>query len=184
MPIQAEIGGTAMTAHRGPDDLERAGRPAVALLLALLLACAGSALAPARDAPEETSLRPLVSGCPVCDLWLEHENVILQASQEVGSLENGVIYFIHAQSPSVIEPLIRFAYQREELEETLRRDPALRSRLGDGCRHRLLGDDSARLEISTGAHGFFAILTSRNRAVVSRLQEEASQAARGRIVRF
>jgi hypothetical protein len=174
-----------MTSRRGPGD--RGWAWGALLLLAALLALPAVAQelpATAREHRADDELRPAVAGCPVCDLWLRYREVILQASQEVGSLENGVIYFYHAQNPGVIEPLVRFAYQRAELEASLRGDPSLRARLGEACEHNLLGDGSVRLEISTGAHGFFAILTSADREIVSRLQEEASQAVRGRIVRF
>ena len=129
-------------------------------------------------------LRPRVGGCPVCDLWSRYEPVVLQARQEVGKLENGVIYFFHADDPSVIEPLIRFAYEREEMETKVASDPSVRRRLGHVCGHDLLGSGRVRLQISTGAHGFFAILTSTDSTTVRMLQEEASKAARGRLVRF
>ncbi len=167
-----------MTTWRAGHHRARAGWALAALIL--LAAGAVSAQAP----PEEDVLRPVVIGCPVCDLWLRHQDLVLQANQEVGSLENGVIYYVHAENPSVIEPLIRFAYQRAELETEILRDPELRAELGEACGHHFLGDGTVRLEISTGAHGFFAILTSDDEEIVSLLKEEASQAVRGRIVRF
>src|SRR5215813_6246612 len=76
--------------------------------------------APATESPSALRLKAPVPGCPVCDIWLHYENVVLQSQQEVGALHRGVFYFYHAEDPAVIEPLIRFAHEREELEARLR----------------------------------------------------------------
>ncbi len=130
-------------------------------------------------------LKPYVPGCPVCDLWEIDGSIFLQARQEVGALENGVIYYYFSDNPAVIEQLIRFAYERRELEAALRTDRDLRQHLGQGCGHAMQGSGAVHLEISTGVQGVFAILTSTGKIPVDRLKKEASDAVRDNLlVRF
>jgi hypothetical protein len=136
--------------------------------------------APAADRPSALRLKTPVPGCPVCDIWLHYENVVLQAQQEVGALQKGVFYFYHAEDPGVIEPLIRFAHEREELETRLRQAPALRNRLGEVCGHRY-HEGHVHLEISTSARGMFALLTSDDPVMQNELRAEAGRAVRGKI---
>ena len=129
--------------------------------------------------------RPTVPGCPVCDLWSRYQEVFPLARQEVGSLRRGVIYYYYSNDPSVAEPLLRFAYERQELATRLAAEPELRSRLGQACGHDVLGSNLVQLQISTGAHGVFAILTSDRESIIHRLHLEASLAVRSRTtVRF
>jgi hypothetical protein len=130
-------------------------------------------------------LKPYVPGCPVCDLWEIDGTIFLQARQEVGALENGVIYYYFSDNPTVIEQLIRFAYERQELEAALRTDLGLRQHLGQGCGHAMQGSGAVHLEISTGVQGVFVILTSTGKIPVDRLKREASNAVRDNLlVRF
>lgn len=130
-------------------------------------------------------LKPYVPGCPVCDLWEIDGAIFLQARQEVGALENGVIYYYFSDNPAVIEQLIRFAYERQELEAALRTDLGLRQHLGQRCGHAMQGSGAVHLEISTGVQGVFAILTSTGKIPVDRLKKEASDAVRDNLlVRF
>jgi hypothetical protein len=126
-------------------------------------------------------LRPPVSGCPVCELWLEYEDVILRAKQEVGPLEDGVLYFYHSADPSVIEPMIRFAHERSNLAETIRSDPAVRESLGGACGHGPGASTDIDLEISTSARGIFALIRSSDRATYTRLRFQAGRAVRSQI---
>ena len=136
--------------------------------------------APATESPSALRLKTPVPGCPLCDIWLHYENVVLQAQQEVGGLRQGVFYFYHAEDPAVIEPLIRFAHERDELETRLRQAPALRRRLGEVCGHRY-HEGLVHLEISTSARGIFALLTSDDPAMQNELRAEAGRAVRGKI---
>ena len=149
-------------------------RPVLACLLGIAL------LSAVASAQEPLRLKSPVAGCPVCELWLRYEDIVLEARQEVGALHQGVFYFYHAEDPGVIEPLIRFAHERDELEAKLRRDPALRRKLGEACGHR----DHAglvHLEISTSARGIFAILTATDPGMLDELRTEAGRAVRGKI---
>jgi hypothetical protein len=130
--------------------------------------------------PSALRLRTPIAGCPVCELWLRYEDVVLQAQQEVGALHQGVFYFYHAEDPSVIEALIRFAHERAELEARLHQDPALRRRLGEWCGHRNHAG-FVHLEISTSARGMFALLTATDPTMQDELRAEAGRAARGKI---
>ena len=131
-------------------------------------------------------LRPFVEGCPVCDLWRAYENDVVQSRQEIGRLPDGVIYLYYSDRPSVIEPIIRFAYERGDLTLSLQGDAALRERLGGACGHNLaMNDPDYRLVLSTSPHGFFAILTSSNRTTVKLLHQEAQRSVRSSVaVRF
>ena len=77
----------------------------------LILGLGGSPTLSAYGAPASHRLTPAVPGCPICDLWLEYEDIVLRTKQEVGSLKDGVFYFYHSDEPAVIEPLIRFAHE-------------------------------------------------------------------------
>jgi hypothetical protein len=163
------------------DSSERSGRFAVSALVLLAVALAVAIPGSGESQSERLRLRPPVELCPICKLWLRYEDVVLQAQQEIGPLRRGVFYFYHASDPAVIEPLIRFAIERAELEEKLRTDPQLRRSLGEVCGHQAhvaLGID---LEISTSAHGIAAFLTSGDRTVQEELRLEASRAMRSRI---
>jgi hypothetical protein len=130
-------------------------------------------------------LKPYVPGCPVCDLWEIDGAIFLQARQEVGALDDGVIYYYFSDNPTVIEQLIRFAYERQELEAALRTDLGLRQHLGQRCGHAMQGSGAVHLEISTGVQGVFVILTSTGKIPVDRLKKEASDAVRDNLlVRF
>ena len=146
-------------------------------LLALVLACL---LAVAASASESLRLNPPVAGCPVCELWLEYEDVVLLADQEVAKIEDGVLYFYHSDDPSVIEPLIRFAYERQALAVAIRTDPGIQERLGRPCTHTSLLGTSTRLEITTSARGVVAILRSSNAATVGVLKAQAKRALRSK----
>jgi hypothetical protein len=135
---------------------------------------------PATESPSALRLKTPVSGCPVCDIWLHYENVVLETQQEVGALRQGVFYFYHAEDPTVIEPLIRFAHERAELEARLRQAPALRHRLGEVCGHRY-HEGFVHLEITTSARGIFALLTADDPAMQNELRAEAGRAVRGKI---
>jgi|RhiMetdeSRZDD1v2_1073273.scaffolds.fasta_scaffold603223_2 hypothetical protein len=135
---------------------------------------------PATESSSALRLKTPVPGCPVCDIWLHYENVVLETQQEVGAIRQGVFYFYHAEDPAVIEPLIRFAHEREELEARLRQAPALRRRLGEACGHRY-HDSLVHLEISTSARGIFALLTADDPAMQDELRAEAGRAVRGKI---
>jgi len=97
-----------------------------------------------------------------------------------------VIYFFYSDRPSVIEPLIRFAYERAELETALTADDSLSATLGGRCGHILRNTDPGyHVEISTSGHGFFAILTSANRTTVKMLHQDAKRSVQlGQPVRF
>jgi hypothetical protein len=121
-----------------------------------------------------------VAGCPVCDLWREYEDIILQAKQEVGPLPDGVLYFYYAADPAVIEPLIRFAHERDKLADRLARDPELRDQLGERCFHRRLAG-TVTMEISTSARGIFAILTATDPGMFGWLRDKARMATRQKV---
>jgi hypothetical protein len=144
---------------------------------ALLL---GASASTAEEPTSALRLKSPVAGCPVCDLWLRYEDVVLQARQEVGALHQGVFYFYHAEDPGVIEPLIRFAHERAELEAKLHQDPALRRALGEACGHRYHAG-LVHLEISTSARGIFALLTATDPGMLDELRTEAGRAVRGKI---
>ena len=126
-------------------------------------------------------LHPAVAGCPICDLWLQYEGVILNAKQEVGPLHNGILYFYHSREPSVIEPLIRFAHERVRLEEQLQSDEEFREQLGVRCGHGRMASLGIDLEVSTSARGIFALVTSENRKTLTRLRTQAERAVWGKI---
>lgn len=136
--------------------------------------------APAAGPSSALRLKTPVPGCPVCDIWLHYESVVLEAQQEVGALQNGVFYFYHAEDPGIIEPLIRFAHEREELEVRLRQVPTLRRRLGEACGHRY-HENLVHLEITTSARGMFALLTADDAAMQGELRAEAGRAVRSKI---
>ncbi len=163
-----------------PRSSVRVWLPVLACLLAL------SGPTPAQDRYEARhGLKPHVPGCPVCALWEIDGAIFLQARQEVGALENGVIYYYFSDNPAVIEQLIRFAYERRELEAALRTDLGLRQNLGQACGHAMQGSGAVHLEISTGVQGVFVILTSTGKIPVDRLKKEASDAVRENLlVRF
>lgn len=127
------------------------------------------------------SLRTPVEGCPVCEIWLQHQEVVLRAKQEVGQLHDGVIYFYHSNDPAVIEPLIRFAYERRNLEAALDADPARREALGRACGHLPGNTARVRLEISTSARGIFALLRTSDPETFRILRAEAQRAVRSRL---
>lgn len=149
-------------------------------LVFLILAGAMFAPTPADPTPN-LRLHPPVRGCPVCELWLEYEDVILRAKQEVGPLRDGILYFYHSEEPSVIEPLIRFAHEREDLAKTIRSDPDMLRRLGSPCGHRLSAHSDIELQISTSARGIFALLTSSDQATYRALLREGSKAVVSKI---
>ncbi len=152
------------------------------ICLATLLVAAGTGMAaiPADPAPT-LRLRPPVTGCPICELWIQYEDVVLQAKQEVGPLENGVVYFYHSNQPSVIEPLIRFAHERVDLAEAIRTRPEVREQLGGPCGHRPAFSVGIRIEISTSARGIFALLTSTNSTTYTMLRFQAGRAVRSKM---
>ena len=131
-------------------------------------------------------VRPVVAGSPLCELWSSAVEVIGAAEREIGKLPNGVITLYHAERPLVIEPLIRFAYERQELARRLEGDPDLAAKLGGACGHNLsLMDPGLHIEISASAHGFFAILTSENRTTVKLLHQDAKRSVQLNVpVRF
>jgi hypothetical protein len=148
-------------------------RIGLALVGGALLAHAAAAAEPPGQAP-----------APVCALWTEFEDDVARARQEVGALSNGIIYFYHSEDPAVIEPLLRFAYRRQALADSLRgaaAPEAPEAACGEGIWHTPPFD----LEISTSAHGFFAILTSSRPDIVKHLQGLAAIAVPRRLaVRF
>jgi hypothetical protein len=133
------------------------------------------------DPSPNLRLRPPVAGCPVCDLWLEYEDVILRAKQEVGPLRDGILYFYHSDEPSVIEPMIRFAHEREDLAEAIRADPDLINSLGGPCGHGPNAHADIQLQISTSARGIFALVTSSDPTTNTRLRFQAGRAVRSKI---
>ncbi len=161
--------------------ISSAGGWATILVLALAPALVTVPPPAAAQSPARGELRPSVPGCPLCELWNRYQDWFLQAHQEVGSLKNGVVYFYHSDNPSVIEVLIRFAYEREALQTKLDADPELRQKLGRACGHDSMVDGTVRVEVSVAAHGVFAILTAPNRGTVRALQAEASRALRDRL---
>jgi hypothetical protein len=161
--------------------LIRAGLGAGLALFLLLGARTGAS---SGQVPEPT-LHRSVPGCPVCELWDRYAEVFPLARQEVGSLRRGAIYYYYSNDPSVAEPLLRFAYERQELAARLATEPELRSKLGHACGHDLLGSGLVQLQLSTGAHGVFAIVTSDRESIIHRIHLEASQAVRAKTtVRF
>jgi hypothetical protein len=119
-------------------------------------------------------------GCPVCELWLEYEPVVLLAQQEIGDLENGIVCFYHASDPAIIEPLIRFSYERKNLEDRLARDPELRTRLGGRCGHALSETGPIDLEITSSARGIFALISSSDPSTAKFLKLQGKQAVLSR----
>jgi len=142
-------------------------------VLAVLGATAATAAAPTD--PQELRLRPVVPGCPICDLWLRYEDVVLQAKQEVAPLEKGILYFYHSDDPAVIEPLIRFANERARLQKQLEEDPDLRARLGLACGHTPNPVRPEHLEISTSARGIYALITTDDPTTLQQLRSQASR---------
>jgi hypothetical protein len=129
----------------------------------------------AQDAPAAGAAPP-----PVCALWMEFQDDVARARQEVGALSNGIVYFYHSEDPAVIEPLLRFAYRRKALADSLRALPPSDEAYppcGEGIWHTPPFD----LEISTAAHGFFAILTSPRPEIVKHLQGLAAIAVPRRL---
>ena len=151
---------------------------AAALILAASLAAATSS---GQVTSTNLRLAPAAEGCPVCDLWVQYEDVILRARQEVGPLASGVLYFYHSESPNVIEPLIRFANERAEMDEALTSNADLASRLGGSCGHALRLGGPVNLEISSSARGIFALLTSADDPTVKLLRAQAGRAVRSKI---
>lgn len=134
--------------------------------------------APGAISAQERSpiMRPAVAGCPVCEAWAQAGLAVAQAKREIGKLPHGVVLLYHAERPQDIEPLIRFAYERAELSRQLADSPELRATLGGICGHnREVVDPDLRIEISSSAHGFFAILTSANKSRITMLQMEAKR---------
>lgn len=142
-------------------------------VLAALGATAATAAAPTD--PQELRLRPVVRGCPICELWLRYEDVVLQAKQEVAPLENGILYFYHSDDPAVIEPLIRFANERAHLEKELQENPELRAHLGMACGHTPNPVRPEHLEISTSARGIIALITTDDPTTLQQLRSQASR---------
>jgi len=147
------------------------------LILGALIAALGGSLssAAAPTDPQRFRLLQPVPGCPVCDLWLRYEDVVLQAEQEVAPLEHGVLYFYHSEDPAVIEPLIRFANERAQLQKRLAASPELRARLGLGCGHTPNPTRPERLEISTSARGIYALITTDDPTTLAQLRSQASR---------
>ncbi len=134
------------------------------------------ALGPLAQAQNRPPLRPVVPGCPVCDLWSQYEGIVLEARQEIGKLPNGVVYLHYGERPAVIEPLIQLAYERAELLLRCGEDPALAARLGGACGHNLTQvDPDLTVEISPSVHGFFVILTSPTRTTVKIVHQDAKR---------
>lgn len=146
-----------------------------------LLALAGVLLARPGDSAPNLRLRPPVAGCPVCDLWLQYEDVVLQAKQEVGPLKDGILYFYHSDRPSVIEPLIRFAHERADLMDRLQTDPELMEQLGGPCGHDSEARAEISMEISTSARGIFVLIRSPDPTTYWRLRFQAGRAVRSQI---
>ena len=148
----------------------------------VFLILAGAIFAPTPGDPSPNlRLHPPVDGCPVCELWLEYEDVILRAKQEVGPLRDGILYFYHSEEPSVIEPLIRFAHEREDLAKAIRSDPDVLRRLGGPCGHGPSAHADIELQISTSARGIFALLTSSDLPTYRDLRREGSMAVVSKI---
>ena len=119
--------------------------------------------------------------CGVCTIWTEYEEVLNQADQEVAPLADGAVYFYSSDNFRVMEALQRFAYARLDLHQKNldARHPRIRMDRG----HTL--QEGVTLEITTSAHGFFALLRSENEETVAALKGEAMRAVRGRtLVRF
>jgi hypothetical protein len=148
------------------------------LLAGLLAAVLLPAPVHAQDPPVTRLISP-VRGCPICDLWLRYEDVILRAKQEVGPIQHGVFYFYHSSDPSVIEPLIRFANERNLLERSLAGNPEQRSHLGLACHHREDRQMGISLEISTSARGFLVL--RRSEAYGPMLQAQSARVVRDKI---
>jgi len=173
-PPEAAGGVAALPA--GPRIAGARGRCLGPGLTTLVLLLAGAGAGEAQTRPP---LRPVVEGCPVCELWEANEDMLLLTRQEIGRLPDGVIYLYSSDRPSVIEPLIRFAYQRADLDRAIAGDAALRDRIGGACGHNLsVTDPGYRAVISTSAHGFFAVLTSPNRTTVKLLHQDAQRSVR------
>jgi len=119
-------------------------------------------------------------GCPVCELWLEYEPIILLAQQEIGELQNGIICFYHASDPAIIEPLIRFSYERQALEERIALDPELQAQLGGRCGHALSESGRIDLQITSSARGIFALISSSDPSTAKFLKQQGKQAVLSR----
>jgi hypothetical protein len=134
---------------------------------------------PAQGAP---MVRPQLpsEGCPVCELWLEYEPVVLLAQQEIGELDNGIVCFYHASDPAIIEPLIRFSYERQALEDRLAGNPELRAQLGGRCGHAVSETGRIILEISSSARGIFALISSSDPSTAKFLKLQGKQAVLSR----
>jgi hypothetical protein len=150
-------------------------RALLLLLLSAVLAGPVSAVLAGPALAQDPSFTPQAAepGCPVCEIWVHYDGVIRRAGQEVGRLRQGVIYFYHSDEPEIIEPLLRFAYERQALVRSIQtRGP---HSLGRACGHALREESGITVEISTGARGFFAILTSERPETVTRLWSEAAK---------
>ncbi len=163
--------------------LRRLGAGARFAAAGLLLALAPAG---AQTPPPPGRIPGTVAGCPVCDLWNTNREVFLQAGQEVGSLQNGVVYYYHSDNPTVIEGLRRFAYERDRLSTRIRKDPDLQARMRmNNDYHGKLADGTVQVVISKEcAHGFFAIVTSDDPAMATLLHEQASRAVRGDLIPY
>jgi hypothetical protein len=150
------------------------------LVLGFCLGLGWASAGAARETPPNPRLLLAVPGCPVCDLWLEYEDIVLRAKQEVGPLPHGVLYFYHSDDPAIIEPLIRFAHERSKLAARLSQDAALREALGGPCRHRELAAP-VDLQVSTSARGIFAIVTTSDPSTFGWLRDKARMATRSKI---
>jgi hypothetical protein len=168
-----------IAADDGPVRYEKNPMPRnLFSLLCLVLAVAPPAAA---QTSSEIHLRPPVPGCPQCAVWLEYESVILKADQEVAPLRHGVLYFYHSKDPAIIERLIRFAHERTYLADLLATDAGVREHLGEACRHREYAADPIELEISIGAHGFFALLLAGDEETLRKLRVDAQLAVKDKI---
>lgn len=121
--------------------------------------------------PPSDQEEPSPAVCGVCLLWERYEGELRQCTVEAGALEHGVVYYISSSSLTVVESMQRFAYERRRMEE----EPAAQIH----ARHRGMGaPEDLRLEVTTSARGFFALLTAADPAVIRFVREEASFAVR------
>ena len=113
-------------------------------------------------------LRPYVAGWPGRKLW--EIGVAIFLTRRRWALENGVSTTL--RTTQVIEPLIRFAYERAGAGPPLADSTRTAGHAGPGSADTTVRSSTrSRIEISTSAHGFFAILTSTARSGSDRLQE-------------
>ena len=152
-------------------------KPRLAILLLTLFGIVSSPAGLRQAEAQETGFPGVEADCPVCRLWIEHEDALTAAHPEAAPVEDGVLYFFSGRDFWEVEDLRRFAYARRALVrgEEDRGHP----RLGLLAGHRETPGE-VRLEIAVSAHGFFALLRSDNPVTVDVLRREASEAVRRR----